>query len=66
MTANDILEKLKAIGDPKVFAQNKKRGASENQFGVKMGDIRTLAKKSKPIMNWLWNFGKLEMLTHVF
>ncbi|KAF2330302.1 DNA alkylation repair protein [Flavobacterium daemonense] len=47
MTAKEILAQLKSLGDEKVFAQNKKRGASENQFGVKMGDIRTLAKKIK-------------------
>ncbi len=48
MTVTEILTKLEALGDPKVRAQNIKRGAPENQFGVKMGDIRTVAKKIKP------------------
>lgn len=58
MKAKDILEQLKALGDEKVHAQNKKRGANDNQFGVKMGDIRTLAKKIKinhELALELWN-----------
>ncbi|MBS7255715.1 DNA alkylation repair protein [Flavobacterium branchiicola] len=47
LKAKDILQQLEALGNEKVHAQNKKRGASDNQFGVKMGDIRTLAKKIK-------------------
>ena len=45
MTVKEILSELETLGDQKVRAQNKKRGAGDNQFGVKMGDIRTLAKK---------------------
>lgn len=47
MTAAEILNELKAKGDEKVMAHNRKYGAGENQFGVKMGDIRALAKKIK-------------------
>jgi hypothetical protein len=48
MTTKLILSELKALGNEKVKAQNIKRGApEENQFGVKMGDIRKVAKKIK-------------------
>lgn len=45
MTAAEILIQLKAKSDEKVMAHNRKYGAADNQFGVKMGDIRALAKK---------------------
>jgi len=47
MKVKDILVQLEALGDEKMRVHNKKRGAGDNQFGVKMGDIRTLAKKIK-------------------
>ncbi|RYY56587.1 MAG: DNA alkylation repair protein [Chitinophagaceae bacterium] len=47
MTSTEVLAALKAVADPKVFAMNKKNGAGDNQFGVKMGDIRKLAAKIK-------------------
>ncbi|RYZ99259.1 MAG: DNA alkylation repair protein, partial [Sphingobacteriaceae bacterium] len=47
MTVDEILTKLKALGNEKLRAFNKKRGAHDNQFGVKLGDIRTLTKKIK-------------------
>ena len=45
MTLNETLEQLQALGSAKVRAQNAKSGAGDNQFGVSLGDIRTLAKK---------------------
>ena len=48
MTTEEILKKLEALGDEKGRKQNKKQGAGDNQFGVKLGDIRKLAKKIKP------------------
>ena len=45
MTVNETLKQLKALGDEKVRAHNTKFGAGANQFGVKLGDIRVLAKK---------------------
>jgi 3-methyladenine DNA glycosylase AlkD len=44
MTLKETLTKLKALGDEKMRIQNAKNGADDNQFGVKLGDIRTLAK----------------------
>jgi 3-methyladenine DNA glycosylase AlkD len=47
MTLNETLKQLEALGDAKTRAHNAKWGAGDNQFGVKLGDIRTLAKKIK-------------------
>ena len=44
-TLDDALAKLKSLGDPRVKALNIKRGSGENQFGVKLGDIRKVADK---------------------
>ena len=45
MTLSEALKQLKALGNAKVRAQNAKSGAGDNQFGVSLGDIRTVAKK---------------------
>ena len=45
MTLNEALKQLEALGNAKVRAQNVRGGAGDNQFGVSLGDIRTLAKK---------------------
>jgi 3-methyladenine DNA glycosylase AlkD len=63
METKDILAQLEALGDEKMRTQNKKRGAGDNQFGVKMGDIRTIAKKLKTnheLALKLWNTGNVE------
>ena len=46
-TLKQTLAELKALGDEKIRAQNKKRGAGDNQYGVKLGDLRKLAAKIK-------------------
>ena len=63
MDIKDILAQLEALGDEKMRAQNKKRGAGANQFGVKMGDIRNIAKKIKTnheLALELWDTGNVE------
>jgi 3-methyladenine DNA glycosylase AlkD len=45
MTLNETLEQLKARGNETTRKHNTKYGAGDNQFGVKHGDIRVLAKK---------------------
>jgi 3-methyladenine DNA glycosylase AlkD len=45
MTVKEILAQLKSLGDDARRAHNTKAGAPDNQFGVKLGDLRTLAKK---------------------
>lgn len=44
MTLQKTLKALESLGDPKVRAQNAKHGAGEDQFGLKLGDIRKVAK----------------------
>lgn len=63
METKDILAQLEALGDEKMRAHNKKRGAGDNQFGVKMGDIRAIAKKIKTnheLALELWDTGNVE------
>lgn len=60
MTLNDVLAKLEALGNEKVRAHNKKNGADDNQFGVRLGDIRKLAKEIKTapeLAGALWETG---------
>ena len=47
MSSKEILSQLDALGNEKVRLRNKKNGASDNQFGVQLGDIRKLAAKLK-------------------
>jgi 3-methyladenine DNA glycosylase AlkD len=63
MTVKEILTQLKSLGDDARRAHNAKAGAPENQFGVKLGDIRALAKKIKTDHNLalkLWDTGNVE------
>ena len=46
-TLKEILAQLEALGNEKVRAENRRKGAGDNQFGVKLGDIRKLAAKIK-------------------
>lgn len=57
VTLKETLARLKALGNEKLRLQNKKNGAGDNQFGVRMGDIRQLAAKIKtnhPLAIALW------------
>ncbi|MDO8897908.1 MAG: DNA alkylation repair protein [Bacteroidales bacterium] len=47
MTVSEIITELKSRVNEKVRAYNIKFGADSNQFGVKMGDLRSLAKTIK-------------------
>lgn len=47
MTLKETLAQLESLGDEKMQVYNAKNGAGENQFGVKLGDIRKLARKIK-------------------
>src|SRR5262245_13576918 len=67
-TLEAVLKQLKALGDEAVRKQNAKsgvgwRGAGDNQFGVKHGDIRALAKKLKAnpeLAMALWKTGNVD------
>lgn len=63
ITLEETLTQLKSLGDPTVRAHNAKNGASENQFGVKRGDLRTLANKIKTnhqLAQSLWKTGNVD------
>jgi 3-methyladenine DNA glycosylase AlkD len=63
MTTKEILAKLKSLGDEARRKHNAKFGAPDNQFGVKLGDIRALANKLKTnhsLALELWETGNVE------
>jgi 3-methyladenine DNA glycosylase AlkD len=63
MTLKEALKQLEALGDAKVRAQNAKSGAGDNQFGVRLGDIRALAKKIRTdhaLALSLWDTGNVD------
>lgn len=63
MTVKDILAQLEAKGDEARRKHNTKAGAPDNQFGVKLGDIRTIAKKVKAdhaLAVKLWETGNVD------
>ncbi|MBS1910623.1 MAG: DNA alkylation repair protein [Bacteroidetes bacterium] len=62
-TLKQTLAQLEALGDEKVRTQNRRKGAGENQFGVKLGDIRKVAAKIKAdqaLALALWETGNLD------
>jgi len=47
MNLEEALNELKALGNEKMRAQNTRNGAGDNQYGVRLGEIRKVAKKIK-------------------
>jgi 3-methyladenine DNA glycosylase AlkD len=65
MTLHEAMAQLEALGTQRMRDLNTKNGAGDNQFGVKMGDIRTVAKeiKSDPeLAKQLWASGNLDAM----
>ena len=63
MTLDDALARLKALRHDGTWTNNQKNGAAGQQFGVKHGDIRTLAKeiKSNPALALaLWDTANID------
>jgi len=63
MTLEETLTQLEALGDEKVRARNARLGAGDNQFGVKLGDLKKLAKKLKAnheLALALWDTGNVD------
>ena len=63
MTVKDIFARFATLGDDARRRHNTKSGAPDNQFGVKLGDIRTIAKTIKTDQRLaleLWGTGNLE------
>ncbi|MDF1663863.1 MAG: DNA alkylation repair protein [Planctomycetota bacterium] len=46
-SSKEILSELEGLGTEQVRKQNRKRGAHDKQYGVKLGDIRKIAKSIK-------------------
>ena len=65
MTLDETMDRLKALGSEQMRMMNVRHGAGENQFGVKMGDLRTLAKtiKTNPeLAAALWQTGNVDAM----
>lgn len=63
MTLKETLARLKALGTEKMRVQNRRHGADDNQFGVRMGDIRKVAaaiKADHELALALWESGILD------
>ncbi len=63
MTVKEVLQQLEELGTEKMRAQNRRHGAGDNQFGVRMGDIRKVAKQIKNNLELgveLWESGIIE------
>jgi 3-methyladenine DNA glycosylase AlkD len=62
-TLEEALRQLESLGDEGIRAWNTKNGATDNQFGVKHGDIRLLAKKiqaDRDLALALWETGNID------
>jgi 3-methyladenine DNA glycosylase AlkD len=62
-TLSDTLVQLESLGNEKIRAMNKKNGAGDNQFGVRMGDIRKVAtqiKSDHELALALWETGNVD------
>lgn len=63
MTLKEALAQLEALGNERTRKQNSKNGAGDNQYGVKLGDIRKVAKAAKtdhPLAIKLWATGNVD------
>jgi 3-methyladenine DNA glycosylase AlkD len=63
MTLTEVLSLLAPLGEEKVRQMNQRNGATGPQFGVRMGDIRKVAKKIKTdhaLALQLWETGNLD------
>ncbi|MCG8377442.1 MAG: DNA alkylation repair protein [Chlorobiales bacterium] len=63
MKVEQILKELEALGNDKTKAHYQKTGAGDNLYGVKLGDLRKLAKKIKvnhDLALNLWNTGNID------
>ena len=63
MTLKETIKQLESLGNEARRAHNTKYGAGDNLFGVKLGDIRVLAKKIKTnheLAMALWKTGNID------
>ena len=63
MTLEQALAELESLGTEQMRAQNEKNGAGDNQYGVRLGDIRKVAKsikKNHELALELWATGNID------
>ena len=63
MTLDEALKRLEALGNEKMRAQNIRHGSGDNQFGVRRGDVRKVAKEIKSDHELglaLWQTGNID------
>jgi 3-methyladenine DNA glycosylase AlkD len=63
MTLQETLQRLESLGNEAVRKHNTKYGCGKKQYGVKHGDIRALAKKTKgdeDLVKELWKTGNAD------
>jgi 3-methyladenine DNA glycosylase AlkD len=63
VTLEGALARLEALGSERMRAQNRKHGAGDNQFGVRLGDIRKVAasmKNGHGLALSLWDTGNID------
>src|SRR5688500_15931064 len=63
MDLKRAMSRLEALGTEQMRKMNVKNGAGDNQFGVKMGDLRVLAKEFKTdpeLAKKLWSTGNAD------
>ena len=63
MTREEILDELRSLGDEKVCRHASRAGAGDRQLGVKLGDLRKLAKRigtDHELALSLWETGILD------
>jgi 3-methyladenine DNA glycosylase AlkD len=59
----EVMDRLRGLRNDMIYKHNAKRGAGENQFGVKSADLRDLAKQIKAnpeLAEELWATGNLD------
>ncbi len=64
-TLEEALNALESFGNPRVREMNTRNGAPANQFGVRMGDIRAIAKSIKSNHELgleLWGSGNVDAM----
>lgn len=65
MNFEEIVDRLEALGHESVRKLNSRNGAGDNQFGVKLGDLRTMAKTIKTnhkLAMDLWQTGNADAM----
>ena len=65
MTLEETMSELEALGDESIRKQKYRNAGGHSQFGVKTGDLRTLAKKIKTnpeLANSLWETGNVDAM----